>query len=466
MKSQKHVLSFFLYLLGFLLLLEWVWPIEQLSDSADIWVFQVFLIFSLLLYLTRVPLLIRIVLKGILIIYFLHLLYFEGSFFQRDWLLLFLDELRFNMAYVWSMDWTEFTHSFRSLLFFVLLWILDYLFHYWIIHRKQMMLLIFMTFLFITVLDTFTPYDASNAVVRTVVVSFLIMGTLTVQRLSDKEHIEIARSTYLKMMIPLSAMVILSGALGFVLPKSDPIWPDPVPHIQRLSSVSEVSEVGSKKRVGYGIDDSNLGGSIAGDPTVVFKTEVESPHYWKVETKDVYTGKGWVTSNSKENIPFTQDLEVPIISFMKENTIEKTVETSKVYQIKEYPHVVYPFGVKTIQSGRSHSYELDPILEKIYTFEGLEPTALADYSVTFEIPKYRVEALQSTENVSDSGLGMNFISRYTQLPESLPQRVRDLAEQITIDEKTWYDKAKAVEQYFKGSQFAYDTKNVMVPDDR
>ena len=303
-----------------------------------------------------------------------------------------------------------------------------------------------------------------DAVVRTVVISFLIMGTLTVQRLSDKENIEIARSTYLKWMIPLSSMVILSTALGFALPKSDPIWPDPVPHIQRLNEVGKSSEMGSEKRVGYGVDDSNLGGSIAGDPTVVFQTEVESPHYWKVETKDVYTGKGWITSNSKETIPFTQDLEVPITSFMNENTIEKTVETSKVHQIKEYPHVLYPFGVKTIQSGMGNSYELDPILEKIYSFEGSKPTALADYSVTYEIPKYRVEALQSTENVSDSGLGMKFISRYTQLPESLPQRVKDLALEITMDEKTWYDKAKAIEKYFKGSQFSYDTKNVMVPD--
>ena len=105
-----------------------------------------------------------------------------------------------------------------------------------------------------------------------------------------------------------------------------------------------------------------------------------------------------------------------------------------------------------------------PILEKIYSFEGSKPTALADYSVTYEIPKYRVEALQSTENVSDSGLGMKFISRYTQLPESLPQRVKDLALEITMGEKTWYDKAKAIEKYFKGSQFSYSTKNVMVPD--
>ena len=434
MKSQSAILSLFLFILGFLLLLEWVWPIEQLSETAEIWVFQVFLIVSLLISLLKVPLFIRVFIKGIMIVYFLHFLYFEGCFFQTGWVLPFLDEFRLNIEYFLSINWTEFTDSFRSLFFFILLWIMDYLLHYWFSHRKQIFTFIFITFLFITVLDTFTPYDATDAVVRTVVISSLIIGTLTVQRLSDKENIEIARSTYLKWMIPLSSMVILSTALGFALPKSDPIWPDPVPHIQRLNEVGESSEMGTEKRVGYGVDDSNLGGSIAGDPTVVFQTEVESPHYWKVETKDVYTGKGWITSNSKEPIPFTQDLEVPITSFMNENTIEKTVETSKVHQIKEYPHVLYPFGVKTIQSGIGNSYELDPILEKIYSFEGSKPTALADYSVTYEIPKYRVEALQSTENVSDSGLDMKFISRYTQLPESLPQRVKDLALEITMGE--------------------------------
>ena len=64
MKRQSSILSLFLFILGFLLLLEWVWPIEQLSETAEIWVFQVFLIVSLLLSLLKVPLSIRVFLKG------------------------------------------------------------------------------------------------------------------------------------------------------------------------------------------------------------------------------------------------------------------------------------------------------------------------------------------------------------------------------------------------------------------
>ena len=42
-------------------------------------------------------------------------------------------------------------------------------------------------------------------------------------------------------------------------------------------------------------------------------------------------------------------------------------------------------------------------------------------------------------------------ARYLQLPASLPQRVRDLAREVTIGATTPYDRAKAVEQYLRNS---------------
>ena len=81
--------------------------------------------------------------------------------------------------------------------------------------------------------------------------------------------------------------------------------------------------------MGYGIDDSRLGGSIARDNTVVFRTEVESSHYWKVEAKDVYTGKGWVHSDDKRRISFAQDSNVPITSFLREIQLKKQLKQAK-----------------------------------------------------------------------------------------------------------------------------------------
>jgi transglutaminase-like putative cysteine protease len=45
--------------------------------------------------------------------------------------------------------------------------------------------------------------------------------------------------------------------------------------------------------------------------------------------------------------------------------------------------------------------------------------------------------------------------RYTQLPDDLPQRVRDLAGQLTADQSTNYDKVKAVEAYLRQIPIAY-----------
>ena len=45
------------------------------------------------------------------------------------------------------------------------------------------------------------------------------------------------------------------------------------------------------------------------------------------------------------------------------------------------------------------------------------------------------------------------VMKYTQLPEDLPQRVRDLGEQLTAESETPYDMAKAIEVYL--AQFPY-----------
>ena len=54
---------------------------------------------------------------------------------------------------------------------------------------------------------------------------------------------------------------------------------------------------GSINKAGYDEDDSKLGGTIRPDSSVVFYNTAKTSHYWKVESKDVYTGKGWVLDN-------------------------------------------------------------------------------------------------------------------------------------------------------------------------
>jgi transglutaminase-like putative cysteine protease len=55
--------------------------------------------------------------------------------------------------------------------------------------------------------------------------------------------------------------------------------------------------------------------------------------------------------------------------------------------------------------------------------------------------------------------------RYTQLPDDLPQRVRDLAGQLAVDQPTTYDKVKAVEAYLRQIPVAYRLLEVPPGDD-
>ncbi len=63
-------------------------------------------------------------------------------------------------------------------------------------------------------------------------------------------------------------------------------WIFKIQHIRKQVN-SEVS------KIGYGLDDSRLGGPFKADPTIVFTAATQNKQYWRVETKDFYTGKGW-----------------------------------------------------------------------------------------------------------------------------------------------------------------------------
>ncbi|WNS76004.1 transglutaminaseTgpA domain-containing protein [Bacillus sp. DTU_2020_1000418_1_SI_GHA_SEK_038] len=464
-KVQKDLASFLLYTFGFLLLWEWLRPLEQLTDTSNIWVFLLFSIVSLLLAYLGTHFLISGFIKWILIFYVLHFLYFEGSFFRLDWIPVFMGDFYKSLLLLVEKDTSSLSNFFKSFLFFILLWLMTYLIQYWLIRRRQIFIFFFMTLIYITVLDTFTPYEAEVAIVRAVITGFVIMGMLTLYRLMDKEVIHRRAELSRKWLTPLMVMIVISVAFGLAAPKADPIWPDPVPFIKSYAKGSG-DESSGVQRIGYGLDDSQLGGPFLGDNQVVFRAEVESRQYWKVETKDVYTGKGWITSGPREEVtPFRMEEVVPVSSFINHEGVNKVEEISFINASMEYKHIVYPLGIKRIDTPfhPDSSFEIENFTEKIHTLLSGVPRTIYNYSVIYDVPKYSVTALMNASSEINSTQNNAFIDRYTQLPDELPQRVRELALTITEGKSTWFEQARALESYFKKSGFVYDQKNVAVP---
>lgn len=459
--SRIFILS--LYICGFFLMWEWLRPLKQLTDTANLAVFVVFLFLSLLLSYLSWHFAIRIGIKLFYVFYMLNLLYFEESFISLNWVSMIFKDVMENMAVVFQGEWTSLSDPFRSLLFFVLLALMSYLLHYWLINRKQIFVFFFMTLLYITILDTFTPYDATGAIVRTVIIGFVVMGVLTFYRILEREKLQKHGSFSKMWLIPLISIIGLSVIIGYAAPKASPIWPDPVPYITSYSQDSGDDGNGGMKKVGYGVDDTSLGGPFLGDDTMVYETETDSRQYWKVETKDVYTGKGWILADDNEdNLTFLANEEVPLPDFLSPEA--KVDEREGIIRpLVDYPHIIYPLGLKTVQNDYGHHYALDVSLEKIYVMDESDFPGFGDYSVEFESPRFSVKTMMSTVNSNHPVLTEEFLERYTQLPNSLPQRVKDLAVELTKEKETWYDKAKAIETYFDRPEFQYDQTDVAVP---
>lgn len=460
---RRDLPTFILYAMGFLLLCEWLRPVEQLTNTAHMNVFLVFMLLSFLLFFFRVRLRWQLLINAGYALFFLYHFFYQNDSGGLKWWNYLLIDLKENVGFLMDRNWDKLSNGFRTLLFFILLWLMVYLIHYWLLKRRRIFIFFFMTVMYISILDSFTPYSAKLAIVRIMVFGFLVMGMLTFYRLLEKEKIKFDPSFTKKWMIPLVAFIVFSAAIGLSAPKASPIWPDPVSYLQAVGHKDNGTGKGTGKssRVGYGEDDSHLGGPFIGDKSVVYKIVASRKNYWKVETKDVYTGKGWVESGGGLD-EFSSFNLVPITPIP--DSVSKTNDSATIFSKIKNNYLIYPAGVQRIltYSNPDQTFEVDTNKEKIYSIDlKHDPFNLKTYQVYYSVPKYKSIDLQKMTDAS--GLNQEFLNQYTSLPKNLPPRIKQLAQNITQGQKNWFDKAKAIESYLQGPQFTYDQKKVAIP---
>jgi transglutaminase-like putative cysteine protease len=452
-----------LYGLAFILLWEWLRPLEDVTDTGHLGYFVAFILLSLGLYYLNLNKYISFSIKAVFILYSLYHLYLDETLIHP--VAAMFSDLRTNIGLTIQRDWSLLSDMYRSLLFFILLWLLTYLVHYWLSVRKTMLLFYIMTVIYIALLDTFTPFDAKGAIIRVIIIGFLLLGMLALLRLKDQESLRASKLAAGRWMVPLVVMIGGSSVLAFAAPKVDPIWPDPVPY---LKAFADEGGGGKGSKLGYGADDSELGGPFLGDPTTVFTADVIREHYWRIESKDIYTGRGWErtgTEGSDAKIPFVSGEEVPISLTKQDPETDKEADTEFIDVKQEYPHVVYPYGIKSFEGNEEGTFALSRDTEKISTLQGEEEVRLQEYSVQYLNPVYSLKGLESANADSYPQDTDPFMQRYTQLPDALPQRVKDLAVSITEDQENGYEKVKAIEEYFEKENFVYEQFDVPIPQE-
>lgn len=439
---KKKLSLILLFVLSVLLISEWIYPFAELTElSTASWII-LFITLSLASFFTHLRYYWTIPLHIVMIYVVAGIYYAKDGIFSGLWFSSF-----FQITFSGFSDMVQFHSSdismdFILIVFLIALWLLSYITTYSILRKQRIMSVLILTVSYLAVINTFTDYNSSWAIVRTVLEGFLLLHLALTSRIATPNRLNgnsLKRNgiIYHAFILFLLAVFVCSSLM---LPKKAPIWPDPVPVIRDALGIN------TTRTVGYSEDDTELGGAVKKDNATVFKARTDNGHYWRVESKRIYTGVGWANEKSTELQQFSSGDNFPI-QLSEETTGEaKTAEISFEASSEYAP---YPYGTQAINSA------VDTFNANLTT-EKITPTdTIKNYTIELKTPVYNIETMQKADF---STLPDSFVSKYTQTPNELPKRVATLANKITKDADSIYDKTKAIESYLSASgEFTYST---------
>ncbi|HET6821397.1 MAG TPA: transglutaminase domain-containing protein, partial [Anaerolineales bacterium] len=197
-------------------------------------------------------------------------------------------------------------------------------------------------------------------------------------------------------------------------------------------------------------------------PVVIPEVTTNAPrYYWRSTTYDIYVGAGWVTSSAPGQ---RYEANTPLIPGLLNGykPLQLDVEMVEPEGKLFWSGVLFSADVPTRVDWR--------LRPQSNLFADQSSLLLADmfvaasgagaYRAASYVPLVTVEELR---NIS-TDYPESIRERYLNLPRSLPDRVRQLAGEITKDEPTAYDKAKAIEAYLRA--YPYDLEVPAPPEDQ
>jgi transglutaminase-like putative cysteine protease len=182
----------------------------------------------------------------------------------------------------------------------------------------------------------------------------------------------------------------------------------------------------------------------------------EPPHYyWRSTVYDIYTGDGWATS-STELTNYTANQPAIAGFFPITGTLHLLHET--ILPIQDLGGMVYSAGqLILVDKNYQVAWRLSP-----KDYPGANQDHIADeFGAMFEGNSYSAVSFVNSVSVSQlrSAYGITpawIQDRYLSLPDSLPNRVRKLAYDLTIGQQSEYDKAAALESYLRTLPYTLD----------
>jgi transglutaminase-like putative cysteine protease len=177
-------------------------------------------------------------------------------------------------------------------------------------------------------------------------------------------------------------------------------------------------------------EELSISGSVDLSPEVRFTVESDEPAYWRTDAYDRYTGDGWVQTG--EPTAYDGALEGP------EGESEPVEQAIRIEtEASAMPAVWQPVEVGGVD---------DLSVTEEGGLSPAEPLSANDtYAVTSERPVVDPETLNESGTEYPDGVE----ERYTQLPDSTPDRVGEYTEELTAEAETPYETATIVEEHLR-----------------
>lgn len=400
-----------------------------------------------------------------LLMAFAYRLYFPSPASGGEWLVGLYGEISHSLLQFWHGEVVIFPTNVALLLVLFLIGSSAYLLvNYW-----QPVYAILICLGYLMILHVFTAYDFFPYVVQVLGMGILILGI--VQTPVEKGW---RRALLSVLAIGVGSFLFIRAALWStdnLVPQQQ--WVESRARgfqrsLERRGFFEWVNfySTGGFRQMGYGENDSELGGAIQQNFDHVLTSYDSDPHYWRISTKGLYTGRGW-----ESLLPLEDNLSLPLEDVLASMPTPIDEESQEVELKEIYVDVAdgfghFPYTYQTV----AVNYEMDEMVGTAQDFQFLAPSMEWIWEGEGEGPsEYQLTVIDGPIDVS--GLEESFypeeelstLAPYLQLPETLPSRVIELAQSITAGIETPYGKVRAIESYLRnGSGLRYSLREAAI----
>ncbi|AWB45467.1 transglutaminase [Paenibacillus sp. CAA11] len=322
------------------------------------------------------------------------------------------------------------------------------------------------------ILDSFTPYRLWVETAWTVFagMAWLVCSHFRRFQLRHPQGFRHVRRHPLKIGLNIAVIFACVLLIGVSMPAVSPILTDPYSLWESWKETgsgqasSDKSDGTLSETVrsssGYSRDDSELGGGFNYDSTPVMSVTSTQRAYWRGETREFYTGEGWIsTERSRQfnRVGEQEDLFNQGSTALPSVTITQNIT---MLSSRKYPVMFGAYAIKNIQITDQSAAGFVPNLlwnqkDAELKWDGYRSNARGSdkypqsYSVTSEVPVIPVSKLEQQSYTDLFGADGPDMKAYLQLPANYPQRVTTLAEEITASGATPYAKMELLRNYLQ-----------------